>query len=155
MVAPSTHSSAAGPDQTQLLPPRQDLALRGIICRERRAMARPKSKKLCTSTLPQHLYLESSLAMQIRLLANPTNPLRTGLSQRTVQQTPKWHQTIDQTTKSLRQPHTRCKHPARCLHELGHGRRIRSAPILVASMLENMVSRDPPSHQRSSRKPSR
>ena len=118
-------------------------------------MAQPKSKELCPLTLSQSFHLESCLVIQIRSLAHTTYPQRTGLSPSTVRRTSKRNQTMDQTAKSFCCPSTRRKHSTRCLHELGNGRRLRSAPILVASMLENLVSRNPPSHQRPSRKTSR
>ena len=99
------------------------------------------------STLYQYLHLESCLAMQIRSLAHITYPRRTRLSPSTVHQKSKWNQTIDQTAKSFCRPSARRKHSTRCLHELGNGRRLRSTPILVASMLENLESRNPPSNQ--------
>ena len=118
-------------------------------------MARPKIKELCPSTLSQSLHLESCLAIQIRSLAHITYTRRTRLSLSTVHRTFKWNQTLDQTAKSFRRPSTQRKHSTGCLYKLGNGRRLRSGPILVASMLENLESRNPPSNQGPAKKSSR
>ena len=80
VVTQSTNRGNEGPDQTQLQPPSQNLAFHGTICQKRRAMAQPKGKEFCPSTLSQYLHLESSLAMQIQSLAHNTFPQRTLVS---------------------------------------------------------------------------
>ena len=62
---------------------------------------------------------------------------------------------LDQIDESFHWPRTWCKHLTGCLHELGYGRWLRSAPILVASMLENLESRNLPPNQWPAKRSSR